>query len=235
MDQAELVRVGQGAHHREHQLGHVAGREAGAGPTGRLRAGLAAPGAAALALLDPLSQCLAGQVLEDHVRMALVLVDLVDGDDVGVIAPRRGPGLVEEAPRVLAVLAAHELERDQAAQAGIAGQEHLSHAAAPERSDQLVLAQGRAKESDRVEHLLEGDDHGGLLRGRTAAEDEPGHAVEGGQVVAGRREITCGNGFLEIRTGWFVGHRIQSIIRRWFGDRDCRNQKSPCTPREHAG
>src|SRR6185436_17572838 len=81
------------------------------------------------------------QVLEHHVGIAVLLADLVNDDDVLVAAPRGGAGL-EDKPRTELglVVTVEELDRDLAAELGVARGVHRAHATAPELANDLVLS-----------------------------------------------------------------------------------------------
>ena len=76
--------------------------------------------------------------------MPVELVDLVDDDDVLVVAVRGRARLDEEAIGDVARRVEQELDRDAAAELGVARGEHHAHAAAAELADQLVLVDATA-------------------------------------------------------------------------------------------
>ena len=77
----------------------------------------------------------------------LVVIDLVDGDDVGMVERRGGLGFPEESflarRRVVARIERENLECDVAIECRIARQPHLAHAALSERTLDDVLVQRR--------------------------------------------------------------------------------------------
>ena len=107
MHDAEFVGLLQGADHRDHELNR---------PLGRYRFAVHR-----FAKRHPL------QVLEHHERAALVLVDVVNDDDVLVMASRGGARLYQEALGQAGDFAAHELDGHAAAQAQVAGQIDHAH------------------------------------------------------------------------------------------------------------
>ncbi len=133
MDDPTLVRIRQRAHHGQHQL-H--------GATRRHRRVLAG---GRRVLAQPLPQRLALEVLEHHVRLAVLLTDLVDDDDVLVHAVRGGARLAQEALGQPGSGRAQPLDRDQPSEAQVAGQVHLAHATSAQGPDELVLAEPRAR------------------------------------------------------------------------------------------
>jgi hypothetical protein len=85
---------------------------------------------------------------------ALVLLDRVDGDDIGVAQGRNGPRLAREALEPL--LAAGELgrqhfDRHLAAELGVLGPIHLPHAALAQLGGDLVV---RNRLSDQIERII---------------------------------------------------------------------------------
>ncbi len=77
------------------------------------------------------------EVLEDHVRMPVGLVDLVDDHDAFVSTARRRQGLGEQA-RCRSPAVPEELDGDQAPELGIAREQHDPHAALAELANDLV-------------------------------------------------------------------------------------------------
>jgi hypothetical protein len=114
------VGAGQRARHRGHDREHPRHRQA-----------LAA---------RELRQGLAGDVLEHQIGRVVVLADLMDRDDVRVRAASGHARLGEEALDPRRVDHGHELDRDQAVELAIAGQEDPSHAAAAELPEHEVTA-----------------------------------------------------------------------------------------------
>jgi hypothetical protein len=97
-----------------------------------------------LAPLDEAAQALSLEILEHHVGDALVLVDLVDDDDVLVMARRGGARLAQKAVDELARLGHEELDGHAPPELGVAREVDDAHAAAAELADDLVLANARA-------------------------------------------------------------------------------------------
>ena len=95
----------------------------------------------ALALMQVL-QCLPLQQFHGDERLALVLVNVVDRADVGVIEGRGGTGLTLEALQGLMVLGhffRQELERNEALKLGVLGLVDDTHASAPELLQDAVV------------------------------------------------------------------------------------------------
>jgi hypothetical protein len=85
-----------------------------------------------------LAQRTAIEVLEDHVRVPVNLVHIVNDNDIVVPAARRRLGLGEQARRhASAVL--KELDGDKAAKLGVAREQHDPHTAFAELADDLVV------------------------------------------------------------------------------------------------
>ncbi len=83
-------------------------------------------------VLEPALQRLALEQGHGEVGNAVVLADLIDGDNVIVLDGGGGAGLAEEtlaAGRIAGHRAAHDLERDGALQLRVLGREHDAHAA----------------------------------------------------------------------------------------------------------
>jgi hypothetical protein len=125
VDDALLVGDDERLDHRHHQLD-----DAGRGQ--------------ALAAGHQLGERRAREELEHHVRLLRDLADLVDDDDVLVAAARGGAGLDDEALGQLGVVRLQDLDRDLAAELGVAGQVHRAHAARADLADDLVLVDLRA-------------------------------------------------------------------------------------------
>ena len=90
------------------------------------------------ALGHALPQVAALEVLQRHVRRALLAADLIDGDDVGVVEAGGGAGLEEEALGCVAgaeQVRVDHLEGDLASQPGVPGQVDLAESPAPKKSD----------------------------------------------------------------------------------------------------
>jgi hypothetical protein len=116
--------------------------------------------------------------LHGHVDLALLLAEVVDGDDVRVVEAGGGPRLALEALAQLVVGAkagGDRLDGDKAVQDGILGLVHDAHGPLAERSEDLVLPEplqlhpGHTGSAERpVPSAL------GLLRGRIIAWTAPG-------------------------------------------------------------
>ena len=90
-----------------------------------------------LAEIRPLEQ------LHGHVDTAVLLPQVEDGDDVGMVEARRGLGLTQEALAGIALCggaARDRLDRDEAVEQGIVGLEDLAHRALADLADDLVFA-----------------------------------------------------------------------------------------------
>ena len=93
--------------------------------------------------VDRLAQVDALEQLHRHVEEALLLPEVVHGDDVGVVEQGRRLGLALEALQGLVVGAeagGERLEGDEAVQHGVVGLVDLAHRAAAELADDRVLA-----------------------------------------------------------------------------------------------
>ena len=80
--------------------------------------------------------------LHDEERAAVLLADVVDGADVGVIQRRRGPRLAAESGQRLGIVGEvgrQELQRDEALQPRVLGFVHDAHAAAAQLLDDAVV------------------------------------------------------------------------------------------------
>ncbi len=102
---------------------------------------------------DAVLERLAFQKLHHDEGLPLVLVDVVDGADAGVVEGRGGPGLALEA--LLGLVAreeplGQELERDLAAQAGVLGLVDDAHAPAAELLEDAVVGDGLAGHGDAL-------------------------------------------------------------------------------------
>ena len=89
-------------------------------------------------------QRLALDQLHDDVGHVALAADVVDADDHGVVHRARGARLLLEQPQALGVaggLEVEQLDRDVAAEAGVASSVDLGHAADAERRGQLVRPQ----------------------------------------------------------------------------------------------
>ena len=135
MDQAHGVRVRECPHHRQRDLDRPARDASAVDPRDRQQRVLVADEL----LLDPGAQGDALHVLQNHERVAARLADLVDVENVLVLAAGCRSGLGQECLGQIGPLGSQEFDGHPAAQTGVAGQIHDSHAAAPELADELVL------------------------------------------------------------------------------------------------
>ena len=97
---------------------------------------------------EPLGQRRALDVLHGEIRLAVVLADLVDGDDVGMHEPGGGLGFGPETRPVRfagQVAAEDHLERDGPIEAELPGSPDDAHAAAAEFGDDLEVAKRRRR------------------------------------------------------------------------------------------
>jgi len=95
---------------------------------------------------QPLCERLAGHELHDDEVDSLSRLDLVNGDDVGVVEGGGGAGLLDEAGaavRVGEAIGGQDLDRDLAAEAGVAGAVDLAHAPGAEGGEHLVRPEFR--------------------------------------------------------------------------------------------
>lgn len=89
--------------------------------------------------LEHLAQRDAGDVLHRDERALVVAADIEHVDDVGMVQPRRDLGLVEQRldmPRGL--IRRHPLDDDEPVEVELAREHDLAHAAAAERTHDLV-------------------------------------------------------------------------------------------------
>jgi hypothetical protein len=129
VNDAVLVCAFERAHDGNHQLAELTG--------GRFRR-------------DHVGERLALEILEHHVRQAVVLADLEDRDDVLVRAACGRARLDEEPLHELGVVAEQELDRDLAPELRVAAEEDLAHAAACDLADELEAAdRGALREIER--------------------------------------------------------------------------------------
>ena len=100
----------------------------------------------------PQPQRLAFEQLGDDVRADLVVADVVDGEDVGVLERAGGPRFLFQAPLVLGIVPAgrQHLDRHRAVELLVVRREHAPHAAAPQLLADAVAAR---------EHPLPGRGH----------------------------------------------------------------------------
>ncbi len=90
---------------------------------------------------EALPQVLPLDDLHHEVRLPVLLADVVDRDDPGVVQSRRGAGLLDEAGEALGIpqdVLRQDLDRHLAREAAVAGTVDLSHAAGPEEADDFV-------------------------------------------------------------------------------------------------
>ena len=106
--------------------------------------------------LEPVGQRAAGHVAGDEARRAVVLEDVVDGDDVAVAAEPRGqPGLAAQAlPRPGP---AHPRERDAAVEREVVREPHVLGRAAAEPALQEVAAGDHAGRGRRPARRRSGE------------------------------------------------------------------------------
>ena len=110
-------------------------------------------------------------VLHGDVRGPVVLEVVVDRDDVGVAERAGQPRLAQEALReggVGLAKGAQLLQRDQAVEVGLAGEEHGGHAAPAELLEDLVAAD---RPRDAIAHSLEARRAAGLANKRRRPTD----------------------------------------------------------------
>ena len=80
-----------------------------------------------------------------------MLADVVDGDDVRVLQPRREAGLAQEALAHVGVVDAQELDRDEAIDGRIEGEVQHAHPALAEAfADAVAIDRGRQLHEIRV-------------------------------------------------------------------------------------
>ena len=93
--------------------------------------------------LDHLAQRLAIDVLHGDERLPLVLADVVDGDDVGMLKASGRARFAQKARAHLIVVDPEELEGDQAVDGGIERQIQRAHASLPETFADFVSTDDR--------------------------------------------------------------------------------------------
>jgi len=96
---------------------------------------------------EPVFQGLAFQKLHNQEGSSLMVADVVDGADVGMVQGRRGAGLPLEAIQcllVFGILLRQELQGDVAAESGVLGLVDHTHAAGPELFQDAVVGDGAA-------------------------------------------------------------------------------------------
>ena len=99
------------------------------------------------AAVDAVFQRLPFQELHDDEGLAVFLVNLVDGADVGMVQRRRGARFPLKAIQGLAILGkffGQKLKRDEAAKFEILGPVNDTHAAAAQLLDDAVMRDGLA-------------------------------------------------------------------------------------------
>src|SRR5213593_1729859 len=96
-----------------------------------------------MAVAHPVRQAAAGDVLDDHVRRALELAEVVDVDDVRVAEPGDRLGLVPEAGDRARIGGdrLHDLDRARSLELRVIGAVHHAHRALAYEVLDLVLAQ----------------------------------------------------------------------------------------------
>ena len=102
--------------------------------------------------IEVLGQAAAGHVLQDKIRPARNLADIVNLDDIGMLQPRDDIGLGAKAGQLLLAgvrpISEH-LQRHDALQRKLPGLEDDAHAASPQDSDDFVAWHGRPFRIDR--------------------------------------------------------------------------------------
>ena len=96
---------------------------------------------------QPLAKRFALDELRDQEPRAVVIADLVNGQDVRMIERRRGARFVQETAQPLGVAAElrpQHFERDRPAQRRIGGLVDLAHPAAAQQALNLIAADGAA-------------------------------------------------------------------------------------------
>ena len=121
MNQAGLVRVGEATTHLFDEV-QLPGKGEGCPPPNQL------------------VQRLARDVLHGDVRAAVLVADVVNGDDVGVAQASRRPGLSRESVAGVLVLEirAKHLDGDEPVNGGIEGQIEDTHAALADAVSNLI-------------------------------------------------------------------------------------------------
>jgi hypothetical protein len=136
---------------------HVAGLEVAVDDTvlvggrkgvGDLRSDLERLGQGERPLLQRLGERLAAQVLHHEERLALLLPDVVQRADGGVLEGGDGARLPLEAGAQRGIeseLRRQDLQRDRALEAGVAGPVDLAHAPGPDQVENLVRAEAHTR------------------------------------------------------------------------------------------
>ena len=162
---------------------------------------------------DQLGQRLARDVLHGDERLAVVLADVVDGDDVRVLQPRREPRLALEALADVGVVDAQHLDRDEAIDGRIEREEERAHAALAEALADVIAIDGRRAASWRTRHVEGGVEE--RLRGGDVAGFEPpsraGEIVRHFVVATHRRRF--GSPKLAGRPAVVRGAVVPSVVR----------------------
>ena len=97
--------------------------------------------------MNQVLQGLAAQALHHDEEMTVVLANLVDGADVGMVQRRCGAGFAAEAFEGLGIVGSivgQKLESDKAAQLGVFSFVDHTHAAAAEQFEDAVVGDGLA-------------------------------------------------------------------------------------------
>ena len=125
-------------------------------------------------------QAAAGDELHREVVLAVVLADLVDRDDAGVVEQRHGLGLVLEPPQLVVAgeqAGLDHLQRHRAVEADLAGLVDDAHAAAAQLAADLVVAE--------VAHRCAASQVVAVAFGAAAAEGGRGRRIAGRSGVVG--------------------------------------------------
>ena len=90
----------------------------------------------------------------DQKRSAVMLADVVEGEDVRMAQSGDGPGFLlepAEALRIGGKRRREDLDCDIAAQAGVAGSIHFTHAAGADQGNDFIGAEFRARRQSHVQ------------------------------------------------------------------------------------
>jgi hypothetical protein len=93
---------------------------------------------------EPRAERVSIQQLEDDVRDSVLRADVVDGEDVGMVEGRDGPGFLLESAEAVGVALArrgHDLESDIPSETGITRAVDLAHAPRAQGRADLILAE----------------------------------------------------------------------------------------------
>ena len=106
---------------------------------------------------EDLREVLAVEQLEDHVRVAQLLIDVVDADHVLVLDVRCRAPLVDEALRRLGVarVGEHDLDRDGLRELDVLRSEHRAHAALPEEPIERRICRDHVPRTGKVRRSWE--------------------------------------------------------------------------------